>query len=575
MRYYDECRDPSHQNPLAVKDLAPLPAADQAGLAATGGGTLWGLPSGGDPTVGDKNLSFGLTVPSYGGCGGDYLPIGVQVRLASLDSVDLNQSCATLAQKAFADCFTRISQFRVYNDGNADSQARLTHVKILGGWRCSRRRLLQHHSHRCSELQVRRLRRGRLGHTRQPTKQRPRKLHGQAQTGSTLNLVTWSTPNGTAIYSSSGGALTATPGANPVTISLDWADTNTSHSWAGSPCKNGNKQPLQVFGFRSSAPDLHRNGRRYGSVSLHRRRLVGAQLAKQLRQRTSGPAARERRDGWRVRNAAVPNPDFPDGRDRCSVEDRHVYDAARGQPRHRSSSVRPQCCERPGVHNLPQRLPAMVRRKQVDDAVVDRKSVWLVRLKEIGSPTTTRARASARTLQSITGNASRPIQAARRGRSATGCPSRRRTATTSITTHAERSHATTTVTTTGRMAIRTGGYSKGVTRPTRGWSICSSSRTRRSRKRRALAPPVPILGFASFYVMNWKGNSGNGDDPCPDTTFDADENPATPQVSLPNPPKRAITGVFVETVKYEPGPVDPNATCVEDQLTPCRVTLVR
>ena len=45
--------------------------------------------------------------------------------------------------------------------------------------------------------------------------------------------------------------------------------------------------------------------------------------------------------------------------------------------------------------------------------------------------------------------------------------------------------------------------------------------------------PVPILGFASFYVMNWKGNSGNGDDPCPDTTFDADENPATPQVSLP------------------------------------------
>ncbi len=133
VRYYDECRDPSHQNPLATKDLALLPAADQSGFAAAGGGTLWGLPSGGDPTVGDKNLSFGLTVPSYGGCGQDYLPIGVEVRLASLDSVDLNQSCNTLANAAFADCFTRISQFRVYNDGNADNQARLTMVKIIGG----------------------------------------------------------------------------------------------------------------------------------------------------------------------------------------------------------------------------------------------------------------------------------------------------------------------------------------------------------------------------------------------------------------------------------------------------------
>ena len=45
--------------------------------------------------------------------------------------------------------------------------------------------------------------------------------------------------------------------------------------------------------------------------------------------------------------------------------------------------------------------------------------------------------------------------------------------------------------------------------------------------------------------------------------------------TCPRPAKGAITGVFVETVDYEPGPVDPNATCVEGQLTPCRVTLVR
>ena len=44
---------------------------------------------------------------------------------------------------------------------------------------------------------------------------------------------------------------------------------------------------------------------------------------------------------------------------------------------------------------------------------------------------------------------------------------------------------------------------------------------------------IPVLGFASFYVMNWTGSNGNQNDPCPDTTFDADENPATPQVSRP------------------------------------------
>lgn len=78
--------------------------------------------------------------------------------------------------------------------------------------------------------------------------------------------------------------------------------------------------------------------------------------------------------------------------------------------------------------------------------------------------------------------------------------------------------------------------------------------------------PIPILGFASFYVMDW-GGVNHDDDPCPDRTFGA--------VTIPAPAKRSITGVYVEKVEYEPGPVDPTATCVEGQLTPCRVSLVR
>jgi hypothetical protein len=33
--------------------------------------------------------------------------------------------------------------------------------------------------------------------------------------------------------------------------------------------------------------------------------------------------------------------------------------------------------------------------------------------------------------------------------------------------------------------------------------------------------------------------------------------------------------VFVETVDYESGPVDPTAICVEGQLESCRASLVR
>jgi hypothetical protein len=84
-----------------------------------------------------------------------------------------------------------------------------------------------------------------------------------------------------------------------------------------------------------------------------------------------------------------------------------------------------------------------------------------------------------------------------------------------------------------------------------------------------------VLGFASFYVMDWGGANNNQDDPCPDTTWDHDNSPGTAQITMPRAPAGAITGVFVEKVEFEPGPVDATAVCVEGQLTPCRVTLVR
>ena len=109
VRYYDHCTSPATL--LATRNLAPLPVANQGGFAALGGGTLWGLPSGSDPNVGDPNQSFSLTLPSYGGCGQAYLPVGVEVRIASRNEIDLDaNSCASCSRcvrglllAAFAD----------------------------------------------------------------------------------------------------------------------------------------------------------------------------------------------------------------------------------------------------------------------------------------------------------------------------------------------------------------------------------------------------------------------------------------------------------------------------------------
>ena len=68
--------------------------------------------------------------------------------------------------------------------------------------------------------------------------------------------------------------------------------------------------------------------------------------------------------------------------------------------------------------------------------------------------------------------------------------------------------------------------------------------------------PCPILDFASFYVMNWTAQNNQQSDPCPDPDFDHDRTPTRPAIPVPDPPRGAITGVFVKTVDYESGPVD-------------------
>ena len=90
VRYYDECRDPARTRCSRRCDLEPLPTANQA--PSRGGRTLWASRPA--DFAGGPRPGVQLTLPAYGGCGQAYLPIGVEVRIASRDRVDLNTARA-------------------------------------------------------------------------------------------------------------------------------------------------------------------------------------------------------------------------------------------------------------------------------------------------------------------------------------------------------------------------------------------------------------------------------------------------------------------------------------------------
>ena len=239
VRYYNECTGAEITS--ARTDLGPLPAADQSGFVTQGGGTLWAKAdlSG----AGDKNLGVNLTLPAYSPSCGDYVPVGEEVRLASRAEVDLNQTCAQLVTARYADCFHRLSQIRVWNDGNPNSQPRLTNVHVTDG---------------CGAPADGYFGRLPFGANNCRFTVTAEVLWGDRDDGNlnvignfhvTANGVQLNPPSGspTGVWSSNPQAVTYAPGANTVTIGLDWDDHNTTHNYNG-PCKNGSTNPCQYHG---------------------------------------------------------------------------------------------------------------------------------------------------------------------------------------------------------------------------------------------------------------------------------------------------------------------------------------
>jgi hypothetical protein len=128
IRYYRECGDgsgPSRVELLRVP-LTPLPSNYQSAP----GTTLWGYVDG---TGGLSGIN--LPKPNDGDCPGTYTPVGAEVRISGVDSIDISgntYTCAELAAMQYTDCWQRVSNI-AFEDSNPNSEPWFHEVTVTGG----------------------------------------------------------------------------------------------------------------------------------------------------------------------------------------------------------------------------------------------------------------------------------------------------------------------------------------------------------------------------------------------------------------------------------------------------------
>jgi putative Flp pilus-assembly TadE/G-like protein len=561
------------------------PLADQYQGGVPGVGTLWGLPSTLDPTEGDPAQRYLLALPSYGTCGQPYLPIGVQVRIASRDEINLDtNSCAQLLAMQYADCFSRLSQIRLWNDGDPNNQARIGDVRLTGGCRDTDAYF--------ETLPV--------GETDCRIGASVFVNWGDRSTGDLEDPDNFSvTVNGrTAVLSGSlngptGGewivpsspGITANPGPNTITVSLNWEDTDPMHVAPNSTnhCRNGNNNPCQY----SLTQPVHQSFVGTEGIAAP----AGAGAVALVRTSTSP---------W---NAGTNQPGDP-----------YATEATGGFSRWILPTIGIRSVLRTGVYTT-LRLddPQANQTLRCDPNYAQGQEFSAFRFgcqpwygenhfngDVLGTPNNTASwwNSSARTCPGRGQWFSYGNQGAGFGVNSSNNPWRCVLTAPGLSTGQigdDIAVATDNCDNINNNSCQSfdcnfdGNYDGKGGVP--GWAETGGTPKLGSEYPRVVnlfivpyqaskgltgqGDEIPVLGFASFYVMDWGGANSNQSDPCPDTTWDHDDNPATAQITMPRAPRGAISGVFVEKVEYEPGPVDTTAVCVEDQLTPCRVTLVR
>jgi hypothetical protein len=562
IRYYNECTGALISG--STYDLKPLPTTPtnyQAAYATSGGGQLWGLPNQTKPDEGDPNRSFGLALPGYDSSCGDYLAVGEEVRVASQDDVNMNLTCAQLNALRYADCFHRLSQIRIYNDGNPTAQPRLTNVVLSGG--CggiadAYFSVLPTAVTSCTYDVSASVNWG----TRDDGN-----LNVPANFSVKANGVSLTPPSGSpsGVWSSSGGALTlSTAGANTISIALSWTDENGSHHWptAGDQCKNGNNNPCK-----------------YSGTEQAHQAFVGTKA-------TSGAVGLVTNSGNTfIGNPPKPSPPFDNSAGNTTVQ---IYPTVGTVSVLKTGVFTTLRLDDPQANQTLQCDPDYAQGQEFSTFRFGCKpwygantwsgDWWTGTPKQCPDPGDWFSNGTPLLGKNSSGNYWQCVLTAP-GMS-TGqigddiavatdnCDDIKNNSCNDFDCNYDGNYDGTPTDSTGW--LQDGGDSR-YPRVVNLFIVPYQS----AKGLTGAGDTIPILGFASFFVTNWTGANSNQSDPCPDTTWDNDGNSGTPQINLPAPPKGAIQGFFVETVDYEPGPVDPLATCVEGQLTPCRAVLVR
>ena len=580
VRYYDQCTG----NELLRQDLAQLPGGTFNGYQSRGGGTLWAVPdgTGSTPLVGDPSKPVTLPLLPYDpvDCGSSsYRPISEQVRVTSNPSVDINQPCSTLQSTSFADCFTRLSQIRVWETGSAESDVRVREVTASGG---------------CSGPGDAYFGTLPLGATNCPYDVQVVVDWGTRDDGDLhvaknfkvsansvpLSLVSWdTTPGGTAVYASSGGALTAAAGANDITVSLNWEDTDNTHSYGG-PCSNKARNPCKYSGTRP----VHRVFVGKNSTSTSDPAATGTveSVHTSLQPLTAAGDVGPSFDNWR---GGTPIPG-------CGPNSCQVYPTVGIRSALTGGTLVTLRTGDPQGSQLVQCDPAVPNGKE------------LINFKNGCEPwfwgnsftngdwwnTTTQTcpdsglwyRLPAAQVKPYINSAGNPWECVLNspGTSAGQTGDWFAVATDNCTTINSAQNQCQTFKKKTDATVRCANYDGIGGDKTGAWTNTGDSADPRvvslfivpyqalkNTGGSGSGDEIPILRFANFYVMNWYGQNSSSNDPCPDPDFNGK--------SVSPPDKATVIGVFVTAVDYEQGPVDPNAICRIDVPETCRPVLTR
>ena len=566
IRYYDNCRDPLHNSPIATQNLAPLPDDQQAAYAAQGGGILWGMPKvPGDLSEGDGAVGFTMHIPGYDpvdcGSGNPYLPISAEVRIASRDEVDFGQSCGTLLASKFADCFGNLSFIRVWKDGNPNAHPLIKQVTLTPG--CAARAdgyfgpytgLQAAGSRTCNygaSVNV------DFGNRYSPTP--PSSTNFKVQVNGVDLLPpsggnptgTWITDGATLVASTNKTGSNPETGNNPVTVKVLWTPPTGSQqsyqelaqqTYIGTQETAGAIDLVRTSGspFALGLPSAPFDNITDGNVdvtvfptigirsvlrpglftTLRTESSQGSQLVACDPAVSSGKEFLLFRDGcqpWFGANPFVNGPWWNTGTKECPDSGLWYSSTTMPAPYGLNSASNPWRCvlQAPGSSNGQTGDWMIVATQNCKDSTIDTST------NKCHSWKTAAEAQAAGSCGNYDGKPGEPNGWVQRG----GDLNDPRVISLFII-------------------------------PYQALKNVSGSKVE-----------IPVLTFASFYVMGWKGQNASENDPCPDPDFDG--------VAYSTPDKGTVQGVFVAGIQYEPGPVDPNAVCTEDLLIPCRPTLVR